>query len=107
MFDAKLLPCVSSFTLFSKNGVVFAPFIPCYSAYLKACWIAFSISYPSAGLLFGTETRQPFLSPSLCFQNKTFAIYRVECNVHGDFIPELAEKKAGNHSLPYVMTGTP
>ena len=67
MFDAKLLPCVNSFTLFNKNGVVLAPFIPCYSAYLKACWIAFSISYPSAGLLFGTETRQPFLSPSLCF----------------------------------------
>lgn len=67
MFDAKLLPWVSSFTLFNKNGVVLAPFIPCYSAYLKACWMAFSINYPSAGLLFGTETRQPFFSPSLCF----------------------------------------
>jgi len=37
IFDAKLLPCVSSLTLFNKKGVVLAPFMPCSSAYLNAC----------------------------------------------------------------------
>lgn len=100
MFDAKLLPFVNSFTLFNKNGVVFAPFIPCSYAYFNACWMAFSIISPYAGLLFGTEIKQPFFNPSLCFSKRTLAISRVECNEHGDLMPELAEKKAGNHSLP-------
>lgn len=44
MLDFRLLPCVSSLTLLSKNGVVCAPFIPCSYAYLRACWIPFSMT---------------------------------------------------------------
>ena len=69
--------------------------------------MAFYMSYPYAGLLLGMATSMPFFRPSFCFSNNTFAIYKVEFIEFGDFIPEDAEKNAGNHSLPYVITGTP
>lgn len=62
---------------------------------------------PSVGLLLGTATSIPFLNPIFCFSNNTRAISTVEFMLLGDLIPELAEKNAGNHSLLYVITGTP
>ena len=83
----------------SRKGVIAAPLIFFSSLSLNAVWIAFSINYPSSGLLFGTATSIPFSKPNFWCSKIISAIFYSFSSVKGDRIPEEEEKNDGKYLL--------